>query len=112
MELFIGIAAIVIIGAVIYVRNNRAEVERAEAAAFTAAGEPPATVVVPVTESATVVVEGAGAVTIPAKSAKKKAPAKKPSAKKTSTTQATKPKATKAPAKPRAKKPAAIKAPK
>lgn len=101
MELFLFVVAVVVVGAVIYVRNNRAEVQQAEIVAL---GEPPATVVIPVTESATVVVEGAGAVAVPAKKAK----AKKPAAIKAAKPKApAKPKAAAKPKAPKAKAPKA-----
>jgi hypothetical protein len=102
MELFIGVAVVIAVAGYLYVRSNKQD---AIDAGVIALGEPPATVVVPVTES-TLVVEGAGAVAVPAK----KARAKKPAAPKAAKAPVkAKPKA---PAKPKAKKPAGIKAPK
>ena len=75
MELIIALVLVVLIGAYFYSRSSKQE---AQEAGVIALGEPPATVVVPVTES-TMVVEGAGAVEIPAAPAKK-ATAKKPAA--------------------------------
>ena len=102
MEIIIGLVLIAAAGVLLYTRSAKKE---ATEAGIIALGEPPATVVVPVSES-TLVVEGAGVVEVPAKAPK----AKKPAAKKSSGTpaiKATKPKAAakpKAPRKPKAAK--------
>lgn len=101
MEIIIGL---VILAAAVYYFTRKRDVAEANAEAPVALGEPPATVVVPVAESATtIVVEGAGAVEVPAKKARAKKPAAIKAAKPKAPKAAAKPKA---PAKPRAKKPA------
>lgn len=98
MEIIIGL---VILAAAVYYFTRKRDVAEANAETPVALGEPPATVVVPVSES-TLVVEGAGAVEVPAKKAK----AKKPAAIKAAKPKAPKAAKSKAPAKPKAKKPA------